>query len=98
MKNRGGMMECFIRLPTCFVRWLKRTMSPEAGFFGFVETGPAAAAYSDPHFDDLDQQAFQKGFVEGVLHPIKQPGRQWGNFSCPSGVIRLSCTYLYRII
>ena len=49
MKNRGGVMERLTRLLTGFVLLLKRTMSPEAGFSGFVETGPAAAAYSNPH-------------------------------------------------
>jgi hypothetical protein len=41
------------------VRSPKMTMSPEAGSCGFVETWQAVAAYSDAHFDDLDQQAMQ---------------------------------------
>ena len=74
----------FIRLPIGFVRLLKRTMSPEAGFSGFVETGRAAAADAHPRLKPFDNMLFDKvaqhcqiilQFLPGFFHDHCGAGR-----------------------
>jgi len=66
---QGEARERFIRAPAGFVRFPEMPMSPEAGSCGLVGTRPAAAAYSEAHFDDLGQPAVQKDLWRTYSNP-----------------------------